>query len=125
MLHTQCERIIGLERNLTGDKLVQQNTERIDIRGWLGWFPPIALWSHIGRGSIDLTRSGQGLWRFIEFQLTGIEKTHNAKVGEIDLSLFVDEDVTWLDVSMNHSMLMSIVNRAGKLAEIPGYLGQR
>jgi hypothetical protein len=41
----------------------------------------------------------------------------DSKIGQQDMALVLEQDITWLDVSMNQALLMGIVNRFAKLQQ--------
>ncbi len=46
----------------------------------------------------------------------GVKEAGDAKIGKVDIALFVQEYVARLDVSMHDAMLMSKIQRACQLA---------
>ena len=43
-----------------------------------------------------------------------------AEIRNVQLSMLVDQQIRWLDISMNHALLMGIMQRLGGLNSKPG-----
>jgi hypothetical protein len=118
MLHAQRKRIVGRERNLAGDELIQQDAERVDVRRGLSRLSLEALRGHIGWRSIHFAGGGQRGWRFVNCQSAPVKQVHDAEIGQIYISPFIDEYVARLYITMDHPSPVGIINRARKLVQI-------
>ncbi len=90
MLHSQGNGSISFERNLACNELVQQNAERIDIRGRPGLLSLEAFRSHISWSSIYFA-SGRYRGRcLIDGVEAAIKKVRDTKIDKIGSALFIE-----------------------------------
>ena len=112
-MRERVERRLGLERGPAGQQLVQNRAQAVDV-GQRGDFPPLPgrlLRRHVGRRPHDGPGAGQ--------LAVALNPPGQAKVGNVGLSLAVQQDVPRLEVAVDDAALVGVVNRSSDRGEQP------
>ena len=105
-------RVVALIRDPSGEHLVEDAAERVDVRARVGATAGYLLGRHVVDGSDHRSLHGQ--------PGDGVELLGQAEVGQIRVLLAVldrDQDVGGLDVAMNQPAAVGGVERGGELLE--------
>ncbi len=96
-------RRVADERRSAGHHLVENDAERVDVAPRVDAEAFRLLWREVGGGSHHRTGLGQAL--------IGVHGPCDPEVGDLHLTLVGDEDVSGLDVAVDHPMAVRVVER--------------
>ncbi len=114
--HHQADRCL-VERVLPGQQLKQHHAHRIDICLWADCRLVDLLRGEIGQRAFDRPgNTGGGVAR----ELFG-----DPEVRQVSVAVFVDQDIIWLEVTVDHADFMRRLERVGHLVHDVRSLGQR
>ena len=107
VLHRHRDEVVARERHVAGEQLIDDDPERVDVRG-LGDLPSLRL---LGRdvvaGSEHRARGGLALLR--------LERAGDPEVGHLRFALAVQQHVLGLDVAVDEALLVGEREPAGDL----------
>src|SRR5258708_1003704 len=92
----------------TSKPLINHDSQRVLITSWT-WLPTTLLGSHICWCAYLCLQAHQG---------TLFEYLGNTKVTEQEGTIGSQQDIFWLDIAMNHTMIMGILQSRSQLADI-------
>ena len=109
---TQIERIVGDEGPLAGEQFIEDNPQAVDVGtavdsdGATGHL----FWRHVGQSSRCAGPTLESL----------LVADGNAEIGQVWLSLGIQQDVRRFDVAMDKTLLVSVMENLGNLCHQPG-----
>src|SRR5437773_4789744 len=94
---------------MTSEQLIEHRAKSIDICGVgeLCCFTGSLFWRHVAWCAHHFQRARDGA--------LGLEQPGEAKIGQMRFSFFVQQDISWLDVSMQDAVFMRVMNGASYL----------
>ena len=106
--------LCGKLRGFQCQQLLQRQTQSIDVRPWVR-FPTQLFRGHITQRADNIA----GLSLCIRFYGSG-----KAKVGDPQRAIGVQQQVRWLDVTMQNALTMSILQTAGCRCSQSGHVAE-
>ncbi len=116
MLEDNRHRRLRLIGHLAGHHLIEHNSQRIDVAAGVYPFSLALLRAHVGRCPHPYPRCCEAD--------RGLQDAGQPKVGQVALSLVVDEHVAGLDVAVYHIPLVRVLQRPGDLLKDAVHLAQ-
>src|SRR5215472_13084005 len=115
MLNNNGERCVALERDMATEHLEEDNTQFVDIGAGVDRLPAGHLWSHVFGRAKQNACSGEcctdGLTAFLHHAC-------DTKVSEYQPTIAMEHDITGLDVAMDDTVGMCIVEGGSGLFDI-------
>ena len=107
---------VGLERDLAGEHLVEDDPERVDV----GLRGDLVAERLLGRDVVGRAEHAAG-----GGQALRLERAGDAEVGDLGAALVVDQDVLRLDVAVDEAVLVRALERPADLDRVGDGLGHR